>query len=231
MIGLKNAGWLLLGLSILSGCATVSPDAGFDDVKAAVGERTALQIYWNNGSELDKQADEKLNFVLRRQLTADDAVQIALLNNRDLQAVYADLGVAQADLVQAGVLSNPIFDAAITFPLSGGGSPDLEFGAAMNFLNIFYVPLRKRVAAARFAEAQTRVTGGVIDLAGRVRTSFYVYEADEQMLELRQTIVQALTASFDISRRLHSAGNLSDLDLARDRAQLEAGKLADLLGK
>lgn len=225
-IGLKSTGWLLVGFLFSSGCATVSLDAGFDDVKAAVGERTPLQIFWNNGSELDRQAEEKVDSLLRRQLTADDAVQIALLNNRDLQATYADLGVAQADLVQAGLLSNPIFDAAITFPLSGGGSPDLEFGAAMNFLNVFYIPLRKRVAAARFAEAKTRVTGAVIDLAGRVRSAFYAYEADEQMLELRQTIVQALTASFDISRRLHSAGNLSDLDLARDRAQLEAGKLA-----
>ena len=36
----------------------------------------------------------------------------------------------------------------------------------MNFLNIFYIPLRKRVAAARFEEAKTRVTGAVLDFAG-----------------------------------------------------------------
>jgi cobalt-zinc-cadmium efflux system outer membrane protein len=46
------------------------------------------------------------------------------------------------------------------------------------------------------------------------------------MLELRQTIVQALNASFDVTRRLHEAGNITDLDLARERALLEAGKLA-----
>jgi outer membrane protein, heavy metal efflux system len=86
--------------------------------------------------------------------------------------------------------------------------------------------LRKRVAAARFEETKTRVTGAVLDFAGRVRSAFYSYEADEQMLELRNTVVQALAASFEVARRLYDAGNLSDLDFARERAQLEAGKLA-----
>ena len=213
-------------LLFAGGCASMALDAGFDDVSAAVGERSGSQIFWNNGTELDKDAAEKLDSLLKRQLTADDAVQIALLNNRELQALYSDLGVAQADLVQAGLLTNPIFDAAVKFPTSGQGPPRLELTAAMNFLNIFYIPLRKRVAAARFEETKTRVTGAVLDFAGRVRGAFYAYEADEQILELRRTIVQALDASFEIARRLSQAGNITDLDLARERAQLEAGKLA-----
>jgi cobalt-zinc-cadmium efflux system outer membrane protein len=200
-------------------------NAGFDEVRAVVGERTGSQLFWNNGTELDKEAAEKLDSLLKRQLTADDAVQIALLNNRELQAVYSDLGVAQADLVQAGLFNNPIFDAAVKFPVSGG-RPDLELGAAMNFLNIFYMPLRKRVAAARFEEAKTRVTGAVLDFAGRARSTFYAYEAQQQMLELRRTIVEALEASFEIARRLSEAGNITDLDLASERAQFEAAKLA-----
>ncbi len=222
----KHVGWLLGALFFASGCASITLNAGFDEVRAGVGKRTGSQLFWNNGTELDKEAAEKLDSLLRRQLTADDAVQIALLNNRELQAVYSDLGVAQADLVQAGLLSNPIFDAAIMFPIRGGGRPDLELGAAMNFLNIFYIPLRKRVAAARFEEAKTRVTGAVLDFAGRARGAFYAYEANEQMLELRQTIVQALDASFEIARRLSTAGNIADLELARERAQFEAAKLA-----
>ena len=226
MIWPKNAAWLIFEFLFASGCASMSLNAGFDDVKAVIGERSGSQLFWNNGDELDKQAAEKLDFLLKRNLTADDTVQIALLNNRELQALYSDLGIAQADLVQSGLLSNPIFDAAVKFPASGGGRPDLELGAAMNFLNIFYIPLRKRVAAARFEESKMRVTGAVLDFAGRVRSAFYAYEGDEQMLELRGSIVQSLAASFEVARRLHDAGNLSDLDFARERAQLEAGKLA-----
>jgi outer membrane protein, heavy metal efflux system len=221
-----NVGWLFTMLAFVSGCGSVALNAGLDDVRATVEERGRVKIFWNNGTELDKQASEKLHFLLKEKLTADEAVQIALLNNRDLQAVYSDLGVAQADLVQAGLLNNPIFDAAIKYPTSGGGKPELELSAVMNFLDIFYVPLRGRVAAARFEEAKTKVSGSVLDFAARVRMAFYLYQANEQMLELRQTIVQALDASFEVARRLYDAGNITDLDFARERALLESAKLA-----
>ena len=224
MIGLKKTGWLV-GLLLLSGCTTVALHAGFDEVKAVVEQRSASTIFWNNGTDLDKEAADKVNSLITAKLTADETVQIALLNNRDLQAVYSDLGVAQADLVQAGLFNNPIFDAAIKFPTSGGQA-NLELVAVMNFLDVFYMPLRKRVAAARFEEAKFRVTGVVLDFAARTRIAFYLHLANEQLLELRQTIVQALSASLDLARRLHEAGNITDLDFARERALAEAGKLA-----
>jgi len=225
MLAGRNAGWLLASLMLLSGCMSVALNAGFDDVKATVEERSKLRIFWNNGTDLDKEAAEKIGSLLEGKLTADQAVQIALLNNRDLQALYSELGVAQADLVQAGLLRNPMFDAAVLFPVSDGGKPKLELSAVMNFLDIFYVPLRRRVAAARFEEAKLRVTTSVLDFAGRVRTAFYVHQSNEQFLELRQTIAQALNGSFEVARRLNEAGNMTDLDFARERALLEAGKL------
>jgi cobalt-zinc-cadmium efflux system outer membrane protein len=222
----RNATCLFVSLLFLSGCAAMSLDSGFSDVSALVEERGGLKVFWNNGTDLDKEAAEKLGSLLKNKLTVDDAVQIALLNNRELQAVYSDLGVAQADLVQAGLLSNPIFDAAIKWPTSGGGRPELELGAVMNFLEVFYLPLRKRVAAARFEEAKARISGSVLDFAARVRSAFFLHQGNEQALELRQTILQALMASFEIARRLHEAGNTTDLDFARERAQLESAKLA-----
>ena len=225
MLWVRNAGWLFASVALWSGCTSVALNAGFDDVRATVEERGGLNIYWNNGTDLDKEAAEKIRSLLKRKLAADQAVQIALLNNRGLQAVYSDLGVAQADLVQAGLLNNPIFEAALKFPTSGGQT-NLEFVTVMNFLGVFYLPLRKRVAAARFEEAKLRVTGAVLDFAARARAAFYLHLANEQMLELRQTIVQALNASLDVARRLNEAGNISDLDLAKERALAETGKLA-----
>jgi outer membrane protein, heavy metal efflux system len=221
-----NAGWLAASLLLLSGCSSVALNAGFDEVRATVEERSKLKLFWNNGTDLDKEAAEQLGSLLKGNLTADEAVQIALLNNRDLQALYSELGVAQADLVQAGLFRNPIFDAAILFPVSNGGKPKLELSAVMDFLDIFYVPLRKRVAAARFEEAKSQITGAVLDFSARVRTAFFLHQANEQMLELRQTIVQALNASLELARRLHEAGNITDLDFARERALLETGKVA-----
>ena len=219
-----SIGWLCLLLVGLTGCASVDLRAGFPEVSAVVEERAATKIVWNRGNELDLEAAEKLRALLRKKFTADDAVQIAMLNNRDLQAIYSDLGLAQADLVQAGLFRNPILDAAVLFPLSGV-RPDLQLTVVISFLDALYVPLRKRVAAARFEDAKLRVTGAVLDLAAQVRRAFHEHQANEQMLELRQTIVQALTASWEVSRRLHEAGNITDLDLARDRAAAETSKL------
>lgn len=224
-MGAQGIGVMCLLLFGLTGCASVDLGAGFPDVSAAVAERSGTTIVWNRGTELDREAEEKLRALRQRKLTPDDGVQIAMLNNRDLQAIYLELGVAQADLVQAGLFRNPILDAAVQFPLSGI-RPDIQLGVVMSFLDAFYVPLRKRVAAAQFEEAKLRVTGAVLDFAVQVRAAFYEYQANEQMLELRRSIVQALTASFDVSRRLHDAGNITDLDLARDRALMEASKLA-----
>jgi cobalt-zinc-cadmium efflux system outer membrane protein len=215
---------VLLLLAGFAGCASVNLSAGFPEVTATVEERSSAKIVWNQGTELDSETAERLRSLLQRKLTADDAVQIALLNNRDLQAMYSELGVAQADLVQAGLLRNPILDASVAFHL-GPVRPDLQLGVVFGLLDALYVPLRKRVAAAQFEEAKLRVTGAVLDFVLEARGTFYRHQADEQMLELRTAIVEALTASFDVSRRLHEAGNITDLGLARDRAGMERAKL------
>ena len=209
---------------VLSGCASVDLSAGFPDVRSNVQKQLAMPLYWNNGTSLDREAEEKLKALLREKLTPERAVQIALLNNREMQGVYADLGVAQADLVQAGLLKNPLFDAVVTLPVTGG-RPDFELTAAMSFLDVFYLPLRKRVASSRFAEAKSRVTGAVLDLAGRVRAAFFDYLASEQLIELNRSIVQGLVGSVDIAQRLHEAGNISDLDYAREKLLFDRAKL------
>jgi hypothetical protein len=99
----QRIGWLLLLLFGVSGCASVNLTAGFPELSAAVEERSATKLVWNRGTDLDKATADQLRSLLQRKLTADDAVQIAMLNNRDLQAMYSELGVAQADLVQAGL--------------------------------------------------------------------------------------------------------------------------------
>ena len=105
---------------LFTGCATFDHRAGFDEVSATVQARSGKRAVWNLGTELDAQVAQDVHALLQNPLTADTAVQVALLNNRELQAIYSELGVAQADLVQAGLLANPVFDGAVFFPLAGG---------------------------------------------------------------------------------------------------------------
>src|SRR5262245_54861526 len=159
-------------LPLVTGCATVDQQAGFSEVHATVAARSGKRVVWNRGTTLDAQVAEEVQTLLRGTLTPDAAIQVALLNNRELQAMYAALGVAQADLVQAGLLRNPVFDGAILFPIRGAPA-ELELSAALGFLDLFYLPLRQRVAAARFDEVKLQVTVAVLDFAGTVQAAFY----------------------------------------------------------
>src|SRR4030095_5374555 len=71
---------------ILSGCASVQHDARFPEVRETVGQRLGANIAWNRNSEKDQRVHEAVRRLLQQELTAESAVQIALLNNRRLQA-------------------------------------------------------------------------------------------------------------------------------------------------
>lgn len=222
--------WSFVGMMILavglSGCSAVAvdPQAGFPEVSQLVSERAGQQITRTPGAEETPPALEAIKARLQDGLSEEEAVQIALLNNRDLQALYGRLGIAQADLVQASLLHNPVADVTTGFPV-GGGMVDLNFGMAMDFIDLLYTPLRKRVAAARFEETKLRVAAEVLDFAWRTRTAFYRHQANEQMVEMRRQVAASTAASFELARRMREAGNIRELDLASEHALAEEAKL------
>ena len=218
---------ITMGIALLLGaCTRVPRDAGFPDVQKLAGERGIERAQWNRGSAEDQAAASAVGQLLTDDLTVDEAVQIALLNNRNLQATYEDLAVAQADLVQAGLLRNPVFDAQFRFDEHTG---DLTFEGSLvqDFISLFQIPLRKRIAAAEFEGAKYRVAGQILDLAAQARVAFLRLQADQQILEMRRTVMEATEASVELKRRLRQAGNITELDWATERAQYEQAK-ADL---
>jgi len=111
--------------------------------------------------------DEQLHKLLAKPLDADDAVQVALLKNRHLQGNYEELGIAQADLVQAGLLKNPVFSGDLKFSTAGGGTK-VELAVVDDFLDVLYIPMRKSIAATALQGQKLRVSIAVIDLASEV---------------------------------------------------------------
>jgi cobalt-zinc-cadmium efflux system outer membrane protein len=209
---------------VIGGCTSIPADAGFDDVQQSVERRTGQRVQWNRLTTDDHAVEGAVRDLLKDGLTADRAVQIALVNNRTLQATYEELGVAQADVVQAGLLKNPVFDADVKF-VEGGGGDLIEIAVVQDFLDIFAIPLRKRVTSNEFEAVKLRVAGAALDLTGQVRAAFYDHAAAEQMLELRRTVVSATQASYELARRIREAGNSTALDLANERALHEQAKI------
>lgn len=215
---------VVLAAALLAGCASTTRDAGFGDVSKMVAERTGQKVHWDQGTPADADTQAAVGQLLQQELTPDTAVQVALLNNADLQAVYEELGVAQAQLVRAGLLRNPIFDAEAKF-VEGGGGTIIELAVAADFLDLLQVPLRRRLAAAELEAAKLRVAGEAIDSAGRVRAAFYSLQAAQETLGLRRTVVAATEASYDFAKRLGESGNLTELDEQNERALYEQSKL------
>jgi len=213
----------LAGL-LLAGCAQVRPQAAFDDVRATLDGRTGADARWITGATEDAEARAAVARLLADSLTSDAAVQVALLNNRHLQATYEDLGLAQAALVQAGLLANPVFGAGVLWPL-GGGAPDLRFRAAFEFLDVLYVPLRRRVAASEYEAARARAASAVLALAGRTRVAFVRAQADAARLAAQRRIVGAAEAGYTASRLLRDAGNVTAVDLLAEQALYEDARL------
>jgi cobalt-zinc-cadmium efflux system outer membrane protein len=210
---------ILFSAMILCGCASVPKDSGFGDVQKSVMNRTGNMIRWNGHGSDDQAVASSVRAMLAQPLTADQATQIALLNNPHLQATFEDLGIAQADLVQAGLLKNPVFNLDVRFPEGSPSKTYLDIGAAEDFLDIAMLPSRKKLAADQFAQAKALVTQQVLSLAADAAGKFYTYQATQQLVELRRAVAQTMAASLEAATKLHDAGNISDLDFAIQQAQ------------
>ena len=218
-----------LGVALaLAGCTRIPPRPGFDAVSELVSARSpGRTIEWNQGTPEDEEAARHVRELLAGELDLDAAIQIALLNNRSLQAVYAQLGIAQADLMQAGLLQNPILSAQVTIPTPAGLFTGAAVGFVQEIVSILQMPLKKRIAGAAFEEAKLTVSAAVIDLVTAVKRAFYRAQGAEQLLELRRSVVEATALSADVARRQHDAGNINDLDLSGELALAEQAN-ADL---
>jgi len=217
---------ILVPISILalSACATIQPQAGFGDVQAEVTARTGEQIRWRTGSPADHQVTAELKALLVRPLEIEHVTQIALLNNAGLQAMYENLGIAQASLVQAGLLKNPVFDGALRF-VGGGIAPSLDIDVSQDFLQIFTLPLRKKMARFEFETAKLTLTGDVVDFVGTVRQAYYSAQASEQAAELMLEVTEGTAALLLASETLFEAGNINELMLNRQQAVHEEALL------
>src|SRR5437667_5616469 len=212
--------FLLSGAVALVGCTHVDPNPAFRELANTVHLRTGKRVQWNRGSAEDAQAQAAVASLLSRPLTADAAVQIALLNNHNLQATYEELGIAQADLVEAGLLKNPVFTFERRFP-----GQAMEADILKEFIDILLLPLRKRVAEAQFEAAKFRVGHEILNLAGEVRAAFYENQGDQQLVDLRKTVAEATERSAETALRMQQAGNLKNLDLATEQASHAQAKI------
>ncbi len=220
---IKFATLLALPLAV-AGCKTNSA-ADFGDVQKTVAARTGQQITWPVTAEASQKADAALRDLVSKELMPQSAVQIALLNNRNLRANLEELGISRAEVIQAGLPRNPEFAASVRFPDRPPSAANTEFSIAQDFLDLILLPLRKSVATAQFEQTKARVSHEILQLIAEVKSAFFTVQARAQLLNRLQAIVELNEAGADLAMRQHKAGNITDLELANQQAAFQQAKL------
>src|SRR6266403_1382706 len=145
MIGYRQAAVAILATIAPLGCSSTRPDAAFLAVQRTVAARTGQNLQWVRDSATNEKVERMAQGLLEKELTVDAAVQIALFNNRSLQATFEEIGISQADLVQAGLLKNPQFAASFRFPDRPPSAANTEYSIADDILDMIVLPLRKKI--------------------------------------------------------------------------------------
>ena len=204
----------MLATLLLAGCASFSPDGGFSAVERTAKNQLGKDLRWARSEADQDTIDKRVAELLAQPLTVDDAVQLALLNNRGLQASFQELGIGEAELVQAGRLPNPGFSFG---RLTRGSEVELERGLHFNLARLLLLPLSGPMEARRFEQTQGRVAVSVLALAADTRKAYFNALAAEETVRYMRQVMQAAEASAELARRMEQVGNFSKLQRAREQ--------------
>ena len=199
---------------LLAGCASFSDDGGFGPVAQTAQTRLGHEVVWTRSEAAQATVDRRVAELLQQPLTLEAAVQLALLNNRGLQAAFFELGIAEAELVQAGRLPNPGFSFG---RMTQGDEIELERGLHLNLARLLAMPLLQRVEQRRFGQAQARAAASVLDLAAQTRKAWVLAVAAEESVRYSTQVMQAAEASAELARRMAEVGNFNKLQRAREQ--------------
>ncbi len=206
---------LLAAAAVLAGCASFSADGGFAPVQQIAKERLGQEVRWARSGADQDAIDTRVAELLAKPLTVDDAVQVALLNNRGLQATFQELGITEAEVVQAGRLPNPGFSFA---RLKRGDEIELERGVHLNLARLLALPLIGAMEARRFEQTQSMIAMGVLALAADTRKAYFNALAAEEGVRYLRLVMQAAQASAELARRMEQVGNFNKLQRAREQS-------------
>ena len=199
----------------MAGCASFSTDGGFNAVAQLTKERVGQTPNYQRTPEQVNSAKARVAELLKQSLTADSAVEIALLNNRDLQASYADLGIAESDLVRVGRLANPSFRFG---RLSNGIATEIDRAVIFDVLGLLTMPLAKQAEQGRFEQAQLQAAFETVGVAGEARKAFFEAVTGQQLVGYFAQVKEAADASNELARRMFAAGNFNKLAQMREQS-------------
>jgi cobalt-zinc-cadmium efflux system outer membrane protein len=160
--------------------------------------------------------------MLAQPMTADLAVRVAMLKSPRIQQLYGELGLARADVMEVVQISNPRVDLSLF--LLGGGSK-LIFGIAEPLVDLLTLPAKSRLAHLDYERARYEVAAAILGISLDVEAAWYRYVGAEQVAEMRAAVAGGLDVSAELAQRFFDAGNITELQLNREKAAASQGRI------
>jgi cobalt-zinc-cadmium efflux system outer membrane protein len=212
LVMFTSIAWLMLG------CGKVSPRPAMADVNDLVRGRSGHSVDWVEDPVEFERRRETVAALLQEPLTTQTAVQIGVLNNRWVQAELEEISIAQADLVQAGLVSNPSFGIGILFAHSSEHVNKQEFSLTQDLLDFVLLSPRKKIAINELERTKLNVATELLDFIARVKRAFYLLQSSVQLANRLKLILEINEAGADLAQKQFEAGTLNELDLANQQA-------------
>ena len=200
---------------VLGGCASFTQDGGMTSVSQLTEQRTGQAVSRTNSAGDASANAGRVADLLKQPLDPNSVVQIALLNNRGLQSSFAELGVAEADYVQAGRMRNPGFSVT---HLRDGDSLEMDRSVTFDLIGLLTLPLRSGIEQRRFEQAKLQAASAAVQLAADARRAFFEAVAARHASQYMEQVRTAAEASAELATSMAKAGNWSKLDQAREQA-------------
>jgi cobalt-zinc-cadmium efflux system outer membrane protein len=229
---MKRITLLALGASLAaSACASTKPTKVRTEVNDMLEERAGVAdgVSAKQDDEARAKVRARVDQLVAEPLTMDGAVAVAVLNNQAMQAKLEDLGVAQAELVQAGLLDNPVVSGSIGFstitPVYGVAR---DFSVSQSLLSVFLIPAKRRLAKAHLRHAVVEVGEATLELTRDVKVAYVSAQGALAGRNLQRQMVQVAEVADELAQRQIESGNVTELERELIASELDQARL-DLL--
>lgn len=216
----------LLATTLLTGCiAAVGSEnysfreAGFGTVQAGASKALGKKTVWVQSQSKARVVAKRVHALTHKKtLTADQAVQVALLNNKGLQASYASVGTAAAAAWQETMLVNP----TVSIGVLGIAAPELgafraiEGMIANNVLRLMTRERRVAIADARFEQAQLQAIEDTLKLAADTRRAWITSVSAFERVTYLNKALEAADAASALANQLGMTGAMGKGGQARE---------------
>lgn len=206
----------------LAGCGTVKPEGDYRNAAALVSKHTGVSEVYDPA--VDPLIEKRVEDLLQDGLHLDEAVQIALLNNRAFQSLFLDIGVSRAEVVQSGMLTNPSFSLLPRIP-DIGGRINLTVGFAQELADLWQIPIRKKTALDQLEKTVLKVADAAITLAAQAKTQYFQLVTLRESERIGRENAELVDKSLVLARHRFDAGETTLLDVNLVRSDAVAARM------